>query len=138
MEEIGNECDFQPLGQGRYQCTIEKDKIRSLASKLSLMEISFLLLSVVDYPHEKRFELNYVFWNHVSRHLLIVKTNVNRDSPQIDTISDLFPGAAYSEAEAYDLVGIEFNGNQYIRRGLFVPTDVIEKGIFPLRKDSGV
>jgi NADH:ubiquinone oxidoreductase subunit C len=138
MEELGNECSLQPIGPSRYQCIIEKEKIRDLAHRLSAMETSFLLLTATDYPDEKKFELTYVFWNHASRSLIIIKTHVSRDSPQIDTISDLFPGATYSEAEAYDLVGVDFIGNPHIKRGIFAPTDVVEKGIFPLRKDSGV
>uniref|UniRef100_A0A7C1DZD9 NADH-quinone oxidoreductase subunit C n=1 Tax=Fervidicoccus fontis TaxID=683846 RepID=A0A7C1DZD9_9CREN len=138
MEELGNECSLQPIGPSRYQCIIEKEKIIGLAHRLSAMETSFLLLTATDYPDEKKFELTYVFWNHASRSLIIIKTHVSRDSLQIDTISDLFPGATYSEAEAYDLVGVEFIGNPHIKRGIFAPTDVVEKGIFPLRKDSGV
>ncbi|RLG83559.1 MAG: NADH-quinone oxidoreductase subunit C [Thermoprotei archaeon] len=69
---------------------------------------------------------------------IVVRTYLPRDNPRIDSILDLIPGAFSGECETYDLLGIVFEGNKYLKRGFFVPIDITEKNIFPLRKDSGV
>jgi NADH:ubiquinone oxidoreductase subunit C len=53
-------------------------------------------------------------------------------------VIDIVPGALGGELEAYDLMGVTFEGNNRLRRGFLAPEDMVEKGIYPLRKDSGV
>lgn len=65
------------------------------------------------------------------RHTLVVKANLNRDVPEIDTVSDLWRTAEFHEREAFEMFGVQFAGHPDLRR-LILEDDF--KG-FPLRKD---
>jgi len=67
------------------------------------------------------------------RHILVVhvKTENRTDKVNLDTVSDIYPTAEFHEREAYDLMGIVFDGHPDLRR-LFLTDDW--EG-HPLRKD---
>lgn len=91
-------------------------------------------LGVVDYPDENQIEANYNLWIYSLKTLLTVKFRLTRDSPTIDTISDLIPSANFHEQEAFDLMGVSFSGNPNLKRGFLVAEDA--QGSFPLRKEE--
>jgi len=63
--------------------------------------------------------------------MLEVHIHLKRDSPSIDSVSDLWFGANWHEREAFDLMGIYFIGHPDLRRVL------LPEGFagHPLRKD---
>ena len=63
--------------------------------------------------------------------MLEVHIHLERDSPSIDSVSDLWFGANWHEREAFDLMGIYFVGHPDLRRVL------LPEGFagHPLRKD---
>ena len=67
----------------------------------------------------------------VHRHMLVVKTRLDRERPEIQTVSDIWRTAEFHEREAYDLFGVVFTGHPDLRR-LFMTDEW--KG-WPLRKD---
>jgi NADH-quinone oxidoreductase subunit C len=90
----------------------------------------------VDYPmrEEGRFELVLHLYSTSRRHRVRVKARVGDqegDGAEIDSITDVWPGANWFEREAYDLVGITFKGHPDLRRILMYP----EFEGHPLRKD---
>ena len=86
-------------------------------------------LSGVDW--KTHFNIVYHLSSTTQRHTVVVKAKVNRDNPEIDTVSDIWRTAEFHELEAYDLFGIIFTGHPGLRR-LFLTDDW--KG-WPLRKD---
>ncbi len=62
---------------------------------------------------------------------IFLKTEIPRDKPTIETLTDLWPAADWQEREVYDLFGIEFAGHPDLRR-ILLPDDWVG---FPLRKD---
>lgn len=62
---------------------------------------------------------------------VVVKAKLDRENPQIATVSDIWRTAEFHEREAYDLFGVQFIGHPDLRR-LFLTDDY--EG-FPLRKD---
>jgi formate hydrogenlyase subunit 5 len=64
---------------------------------------------------------------------LTIKTEVPKDNPKIQTITDIIPGAIFHELEVNDLLGVEFEGNP--NPGHFVLSEYWPKGVYPLRKD---
>ncbi len=64
-------------------------------------------------------------------HHFAVRVEVDRDNPHIPTVSDLWPAADWHEREAYDLMGIIFDGHPHLVR-ILCPDDW--EG-HPLRKD---
>ena len=83
------------------------------------------------FTSEDRFE---VIWNIVSlkdRSRIFVKTRVPEDHPSLPTTTDIWPAAEWNEREAFDMMGIRFEGHPDLRR-LFLPEDF---EYFPLRKE---
>ena len=65
---------------------------------------------------------------------VIATAVVPKSDPVIDTISDLVPGALFSEREKQEMIGVKVKGIPDPRR-LFLPDDVPE-GVYPWRKDE--
>ncbi len=91
-----------------------------------------------DFPDKKQVRLDYYLVTHPDTNVYVLRTWLSREDPRIDSVLDLFPGALSGECETHDLLGVVFEGNPFIKRGFFAPTDVVSKGVFPLKKDSGV
>lgn len=62
---------------------------------------------------------------------VIVKVRVKKEDPKIPSLTPLFRGTEYQEREAYDMIGIVFEGHPDLRRIL------MWEGFahYPLRKD---
>jgi NADH-quinone oxidoreductase subunit C len=96
----------------------------------------FVDLCGVDYPtrEEGRFEVVLHLYSTSRRHRVRVKARVGDqegDGAEIDSVSEVWPGANWFEREAYDLMGITFKGHPDLRRILMYP----EFEGHPLRKD---
>tara|TARA_B100000678_G_C17838376_1_gene354090 strand:- start:46 stop:525 length:480 start_codon:yes stop_codon:yes gene_type:complete len=96
------------------------------------------LISAVD--NQPEFELVYHFSvidgsifveDNPAAVMLEVHIFLKRDTPTVDSVSDLWFGANWHEREAYDLMGIYFIGHPDLRRVL------LPEGFagHPLRKD---
>jgi NADH-quinone oxidoreductase subunit D len=76
-------------------------------------------------------ELNYHFW--CGKAEVTIRTRVPEPRPEIETITDIVPGAALYEREVFDLLGVKFLGHPDLER-LILP-ESWPKGQYPLRKD---
>ena len=63
--------------------------------------------------------------------LFVLKVLLDRNKPEMDTVSTLWPTAEWLERECYDLLGVVFRGHRDLRR-LLLPDDWVG---YPLRKD---
>ncbi|HLZ86772.1 MAG TPA: NADH-quinone oxidoreductase subunit C [Puia sp.] len=94
------------------------------------LEFDFLFcVTAVDW--KTHFTMVYHLTSTIHRHTLVVKAKLDRQHPEIRTVSDIWRTAEFHEREAYDLMGIVFTGHPDLRR-LFM-TD--EWQGWPLRKD---
>ncbi|MFI5156283.1 MAG: NADH-quinone oxidoreductase subunit C [Chitinophagales bacterium] len=66
-----------------------------------------------------------------SRQILVVKSKLDRNNPEISSVSDIWKTADFHEREVYELFGVKFLGHPDLRK-LILPDDWIG---FPLRKD---
>lgn len=86
-------------------------------------------LTGVDYSDH--LQVIYHLESTSLNHILVVKVKTeNRETAEVDTVSDIWPTAESHENEVYDLLGIKFNNHPELRR-LFLD----EGWGFPLRKD---
>ncbi|PGL76459.1 NADH-quinone oxidoreductase subunit C [Bacillus thuringiensis] len=60
-----------------------------------------------------------------------VKVKLDREAPQVESVTALWKGADWPEREAYDLLGIVFKGHPNLTR-ILMPDDWVG---YPLRKD---
>jgi NADH-quinone oxidoreductase subunit C len=65
------------------------------------------------------------------RHTIVIKANLDRDNPVIDTVCDIWRTADFHERETFELFGVRFTGHPDLRR--LILTDDFEG--YPLRKD---
>jgi NADH-quinone oxidoreductase subunit C len=86
------------------------------------------------YPAEPRFEVVYHLLSIPKKERVRLKVRLNSDSPAVESITPIWPGANYFEREVFDLFGVRFTGHPYLRR-LLMPEDW--EG-YPLRKDYPV
>lgn len=120
----------------------KSDEIRELFNELvnRLGGDGFYVSTIVgtDFPKENKIRLDYYLVILPEEETIVLRTFLPRDEPLVDSIADICHGALGGECEVYDLIGVVFRGNKALRRGFFVPLDLVEKGVYPLRKDSGV
>jgi NADH-quinone oxidoreductase subunit C len=90
---------------------------------------SLMCLSGVDRGEE--LEVVYHLLSYKHRHRVTLKVRLPKDNPVVPTVSSLWPTAEWHEREAYDLVGMSFEGHPDHRR-ILLPDDW--EG-HPLRKD---
>jgi NADH:ubiquinone oxidoreductase subunit C len=107
------------------------------------------LLSLVEkLKSDKRTAFNYLinhtavdFTTHLTvvyhlestdyRHLIVLKSLLaDRENPQVDSLTALYPAAEYFEREVFDMFGIRFNNHPNLKR-FFLEDDYG----YPLRKD---
>lgn len=90
-------------------------------------------ISGVDYGIEAgELGLVYHLSSLIHEHQLVLKVKLDRDNPQnIPSVSGIWKAAEWHEREAFDLLGIPFEGHPDLRR-ILLPDDW--EG-HPLRKD---
>jgi len=86
-------------------------------------------ISAVD--KESDYEVVYHISSYSNKTMIQLNAEVSKDDPKIRSVSELWYGANYHEREAYDMMGIIFEGHPNLKR-ILLPDDF--EG-FPLRKD---
>jgi len=100
---------------------------KALSEKFGFEHLS--LISAVDLLD--KFELVYNITSYQNACMLEVKVSVPKDDPKVPSITPIWGGANWHEREAYDMMGIVFEGHPDLRR-ILLPQDYL---YFPLRKD---
>jgi NADH-quinone oxidoreductase subunit C len=70
-------------------------------------------------------------WSTAGRYGVLVRTRVPRDAPALESIVDIYPGAAWHERETYEMFGVDFPGHPHLVPLLLPP----EFEGHPLRKE---
>ena len=92
-------------------------------------------ITCVDWhPSEPRFEVIYHLLSIPKQERVRLKVRLDGNSPVVESVTSVWPGANFFEREVFDLFGIRFTGHPYLRR-LLMPEDW--EG-HPLRKDYPV
>ncbi len=94
---------------------------------------NLMCLSAVDMPKADppRIEVVYHVFSYAKRHTFVLKTYLPREAPRVPTVEGVWPVANWHEREAFDLLGVVFEGHGDLRR-ILLPDDW--EG-HPLRKD---
>src|SRR6266498_464273 len=92
-------------------------------------------ITCVDWhPSEPRFEVIYHLLSIPNKERVRLKVRLSGETPALESVTSVWPGANYFEREIFDLFGIRFSGHPYLRR-LLMPENW--EG-HPLRKDYPV
>jgi NADH-quinone oxidoreductase subunit C len=87
-------------------------------------------LSAVD-EQDQGFRIVAHLWSTRARHGVLVRTLLPRQAPELSSVVDLYPGAAWHERETHEMFGVGFPGHPDLAPLLLAP----EFEGHPLRKD---
>ena len=88
-------------------------------------------LSGVDYVADGKLAVVYDLYSYDLKHTFAVKVYCARENPHLPSVCDLWPAANWHEREAFDMLGLIFDGHPNLTRILCCDDWVG----FPLRKD---
>lgn len=95
-------------------------------------ELAFdYLADITAIDWQDRIEVVYRITALASNAKIVLRVDLDRANPEIDSVTSVWKGADYQEREVYDLMGVVFNGHPDLRR-ILLPEDW--QG-HPLRKD---
>ena len=110
------------------------DVLTFLRDDAECLFVSFIDITAADYPErEKRFDVVYHLLSPYKNLRVRVKVEAG-EADDVPSAVSIFPGANWFEREAFDMVGVIFDGHIDLRRIL---TDYGFIG-HPLRKDFPV
>lgn len=89
------------------------------------------LCGVDYYPEKPRFEVVCNLYSIWRRLHIRVRAKVEEENAELDSVTELWPGANWHERECFDMFGIRFIGHPDLRR-ILMPEDW---NGYPLRKD---
>ena len=89
------------------------------------------LMSLSGMDYGENVGVVYHLYSMNLKHKLVIKVMVLKDKPRVSSVERIWKTADWHEREAYDLLGIEFEGHHNMIR-ILCPYDW--EG-FPLRKD---
>jgi NADH:ubiquinone oxidoreductase subunit C len=121
----------------RLKFTVAPDALRDVASfaRDELGFDHFATVSGTDYIAKNEIEVIY-FVGSVKPGLedlvVAVAARTPRESPVVPSLVPVWPGAEYHEREAFEMLGVRFEGHPDLR-GILLPEDWDD--IPPLRKD---
>jgi NADH-quinone oxidoreductase subunit C len=112
---------------------LDRARLHAVAERLkALPEHPFEVcnfIAAVDY--ETHFENVYHLYSYAANAYLELHVHVPHAKPVVDTVTDVWPSADWHEREAWDMMGIRFEGHPDLRR-ILLKDDFIGH---PLRKD---
>jgi NADH:ubiquinone oxidoreductase subunit C len=111
---------------------IAANEWKGLAHSLrdSVLDLDYLFcVTCVDW--KTHFTMVYHLSSTSHRETVVIKAKLDRNQPEIETVSDIWKTAEFHEREVYDLFGVKFLNHPDLRR--LVLTDDFEG--YPLRKD---
>jgi NADH-quinone oxidoreductase subunit C len=111
--------------------TVTPDQVVSAASRMDQEGFALDSITGVDWMAQNQMELVYDFFHPHKSLRAVVRTRVPRETPELPTISAVFPGANWHERETHDFFGIKFSGHPDLSPFL-LPEDA---DYHPLRKD---
>lgn len=127
---------------------VESSQLKSLATLLNgqPMQLDFLFcLTCVDY--KTHLTMVYHLTSSKDRSInLVLKANVDRTNPEIETVCDIWRTAEFLEREVFEMFGVQFLNHPDLRRLILEEETAIAvdekkegvketKGYWPLRKD---
>jgi NADH-quinone oxidoreductase subunit C len=129
--QLDSEAAFDETGEW-LNINLPAGKWKEIARKLrySIFDFDFLFcLTCIDW--KTHLTVVYHLSSTTYRHNIVVKVQLDRNNPVIDTVTDIWRTAEFHEREVFELFGVQFKGHPDLRK--LILTDDFEG--YPLRKD---
>jgi NADH-quinone oxidoreductase subunit C len=111
---------------------IEPGSWMQLAKSLRFSKFNFdylFCLTCIDW--KTHLTMVYHLSSTIHRQTIVIKANLDRNEPMIETVCDIWRTAEFHERETFELFGVKFHNHPDLRR--LILTDDFEG--YPLRKD---
>ncbi|MCD6659963.1 MAG: NADH-quinone oxidoreductase subunit C [Lentimicrobium sp.] len=105
------------------------DICHTLRDEESLLFDYMMSLSALDLG--ENLGVVYHLYSMTHRHKIVIKVSVSKENPVVPSVERIWRTADWHEREAYDLLGVKFDGHHNLIR-ILLPYDW--EG-YPLRKD---
>lgn len=127
-----NILDFFEKNKRRFFVEVKPEEIKKTITLLfKELNARFSIASGVDTYKEIEILYHFAFDSH--DFVLTIKTKLNRDNPEIDSVACICKGIEWIEREMWELLGINFKNHPDLRH-LLLKEDWPE-GKYPLRRD---
>jgi Ni,Fe-hydrogenase III component G len=124
--------DFRQPADNRVYLRVEAATIPDTARLLSAdLDARLQTASALDGPH--KIEILYHWALDWLGLVITVRTAIDRDKPEMVSITEICPSAEWIEREMWELMGVSFTGHPDLRHLLL--QDDWPEGKFPLRRD---
>ena len=133
-EQFGEDVLDVEVYAGEHTLLLSKAVIVE-AGRFLKSELGFVYLADLGgldrFTEEDRYEVFYNLVNFKDRKRLRLKVRVDEDEMTVPSVVDVWRAANWNEREAYDMLGIRFEGHPDLRR-MYMPEDF---EYYPLRKE---
>lgn len=122
----------EPLPDTDCEYKVDLLTLLPLCQELKAAGYAFLAdITAVDYLNEGYFRLLYQVCNYQNGDIIVLKVDVSRDEPLVESVCPVWAAANWLEREVYDMFGIVFKNHPRLERIL------LWEGFegWPLRKD---
>ena len=110
---------------------VPADNWKSISLKLITERNFDFLFCVTCVDFKTHLTMVYHLRSMQTDETVVIKIQLNRDQPEVATVSDIWRTAEFHEREAFEMFGVQFTGHPDLRK-LILPDDF--EG-FPMRKD---
>ncbi len=124
------ETDYQVKGY-HLDVALPPEKVVAAAEILSKQGFFIEAVTGVDWIDDGQLEVVYDFNHFDELCRVVIRSRVDRDNPEVPTISHIYQGANWHERETHDFFGIKFIGHPDLSP-LLLPEDA---DFHPLLKD---
>jgi NADH-quinone oxidoreductase subunit C len=114
-----------------FDAIVAPNQVVEAAKILDAQGFAIDTITGVDWIAQNEMEVVYDFFHPTQSVRAVFRTRVPRATPELPTISTVFPGANWHERETHDFFGIRFLGHPNLKPFL-LPEDA---DFHPLRKD---
>jgi len=135
ITELLPSASYDPDGpNGWLNVNIEPIQWKDLAFQLRndpILQFDFLFcLTCIDW--KTHLAMVYHLRSKTLQHSVVMRAKLNREKPEIETVSNIWRTAEFHEREMYEMFGVNFVNHPDLR--LLILPDGWE-GKFPMRKD---
>jgi NADH-quinone oxidoreductase subunit C len=124
------ECDYNEKGI-HLDVSVEPGQVVDAAELLDQLGFTLEAVTGVDWLSDGQMEVVYDYSHYKELCRVAVRARLERQNPEVPTISDIYPGANWHERETHDFFGIVFAGHPDLTP-LLLPEDA---DFHPLLKD---
>ena len=124
------ETDYQAKGY-HLDAALSPEKVVAAAEILFKQGFFIEAVTGVDWIDDGQMEVVYDFNHFDELCRVVIRSRLDRDNPEVPTISHIYQGANWHERETHDFFGIKFIGHPDLSP-LLLPEDA---DFHPLRKD---